>query len=310
MMGRFVCRDPIEESGGINLYAFVRNDALNKLDYLGLDAIGFLNCGWSGQIMMEQMARASMMAESQRMADAEVAKERAAGASADRPSQTNSGGLGAYTVNYNPITGVTTGSVDGRTVSYSTPIGVLLTQDQTNGNWNSSFEFGRVVREFVAPNNEAPTAVAATGPNWGQFGRGAISFVSGVIGAVITVAATPLSVTGIGALGVVAIGSGSAGLITYGIGNMVAAFSPDRVRAELMASAPTSIPTGIARLIGGRRAQDAVAFGESVLNFSQGMARTGTMVPNLVTRQDRLENTKNFVEMIDALGEVAKPKEP
>jgi hypothetical protein len=162
----------------------------------------------------------------------------------------------------------------------------------------------------VAPNNEAPTAVAATGPNWGQFGRGAISFVSGVIGAVITVAATPLSVTGIGALGVVAIGSGSAGLITYGIGNMVAAFSPDRVRAELMASAPTSIPTGIARLIGGRRAQDAVAFGESVLNFSQGMARTGTMVPNLVTRQDRLENTKNFVEMIDALGEVAKPKEP
>ncbi len=36
-LGRFVCRDPEEESGGINLYAFLQNNAISKFDYLGLD---------------------------------------------------------------------------------------------------------------------------------------------------------------------------------------------------------------------------------------------------------------------------------
>ena len=35
--GRWPSRDPIEEQGGVNLYAFVNNDGLNKWDYLGLD---------------------------------------------------------------------------------------------------------------------------------------------------------------------------------------------------------------------------------------------------------------------------------
>ncbi len=35
--GRFVGRDPIEEQGGINLYAFVINSPLNRWDYLGMD---------------------------------------------------------------------------------------------------------------------------------------------------------------------------------------------------------------------------------------------------------------------------------
>lgn len=34
--GRFASRDPIEESGGVNLYGFVGNDPLNKWDILGL----------------------------------------------------------------------------------------------------------------------------------------------------------------------------------------------------------------------------------------------------------------------------------
>jgi RHS repeat-associated protein len=34
--GRWPNRDPIEESGGYNLYAFVRNDGLNQFDVLGL----------------------------------------------------------------------------------------------------------------------------------------------------------------------------------------------------------------------------------------------------------------------------------
>lgn len=37
-LGRFINRDPIEESGGINLYAFCSNDAINRFDVLGNSA--------------------------------------------------------------------------------------------------------------------------------------------------------------------------------------------------------------------------------------------------------------------------------
>ena len=36
-------RDPIGESGGLNLYGFVGNDGLNKLDLLGLDIVYLLD---------------------------------------------------------------------------------------------------------------------------------------------------------------------------------------------------------------------------------------------------------------------------
>jgi RHS repeat-associated protein len=35
-LGRFLRRDPVGERGGVNLYAFVRNNSLNRWDYLGL----------------------------------------------------------------------------------------------------------------------------------------------------------------------------------------------------------------------------------------------------------------------------------
>ena len=38
-IGRFINRDPIEEEGGANLYGFVRNAPLSKVDRLGLDII-------------------------------------------------------------------------------------------------------------------------------------------------------------------------------------------------------------------------------------------------------------------------------
>jgi len=38
--GRFVNRDPIGESGGLNLYGFVGNDPVNKMDILGLQGTG------------------------------------------------------------------------------------------------------------------------------------------------------------------------------------------------------------------------------------------------------------------------------
>ena len=34
--GRWISRDPLEEEGGLNLYAFCENDPVNKWDYLGL----------------------------------------------------------------------------------------------------------------------------------------------------------------------------------------------------------------------------------------------------------------------------------
>lgn len=35
--GRFLCEDPIEEQGGLNLYAYCGNSPVNAVDPLGLD---------------------------------------------------------------------------------------------------------------------------------------------------------------------------------------------------------------------------------------------------------------------------------
>jgi RHS repeat-associated protein len=37
-LGRWLGRDPIEEKGGLHLYGFVRNNGVNRWDYLGMDA--------------------------------------------------------------------------------------------------------------------------------------------------------------------------------------------------------------------------------------------------------------------------------
>lgn len=55
--GKWLSRDPIGEKGGLNLYGFVNNDGVNKIDYLGLDVGtitvvenhslgGFFTIGW------------------------------------------------------------------------------------------------------------------------------------------------------------------------------------------------------------------------------------------------------------------------
>ena len=51
-LGRWLGRDPIGEDGGINLYAFVRNDALNKIDSLGLFFDGAM---WPGVLKAKGM---------------------------------------------------------------------------------------------------------------------------------------------------------------------------------------------------------------------------------------------------------------
>jgi len=39
LTGRWPSRDPIEEEGGVNLYGFVGNDGVNRLDYLGNEEV-------------------------------------------------------------------------------------------------------------------------------------------------------------------------------------------------------------------------------------------------------------------------------
>ena len=40
LTGRWLSRDPIGESGGVNLYGFVGNDGVNSIDRLGLNVYG------------------------------------------------------------------------------------------------------------------------------------------------------------------------------------------------------------------------------------------------------------------------------
>jgi len=55
MDGRFVGRDPIEEQGGINMYAFVANNTVNSWDYLGMHSFAW-GSNWSEGISEEQWA--------------------------------------------------------------------------------------------------------------------------------------------------------------------------------------------------------------------------------------------------------------
>lgn len=48
-LGRFVNKDPLEESGGVNLYAFVSNRVVGGFDYLGLNGTVWVMDGSSGE---------------------------------------------------------------------------------------------------------------------------------------------------------------------------------------------------------------------------------------------------------------------
>ncbi len=43
-MGRWTARDPIEEKGGVNLFAMVANDSVGRIDLLGLQRGGCNKC--------------------------------------------------------------------------------------------------------------------------------------------------------------------------------------------------------------------------------------------------------------------------
>src|SRR5439155_12498012 len=44
-LGRWISRDPIGERGGINLYGYVENDPIRRIDPLGLRPSSGFNCG-------------------------------------------------------------------------------------------------------------------------------------------------------------------------------------------------------------------------------------------------------------------------
>jgi hypothetical protein len=50
-LGRFINRDPIEEAGGNNLYAYAGGDPVNQHDYLGL--YGYDDCMRTNRLLLE-----------------------------------------------------------------------------------------------------------------------------------------------------------------------------------------------------------------------------------------------------------------
>jgi hypothetical protein len=63
-LGRFISRDPIEELGGVNLYAFCGNDGTNRFDYLGMNFWDWITGGGQKKSQEEQDAeRARQKAE-------------------------------------------------------------------------------------------------------------------------------------------------------------------------------------------------------------------------------------------------------
>jgi hypothetical protein len=52
--GKWLSRDPIAEKGGLNLYAFVGNDGVNGVDYLGMASVGDTRCVTTGTLFEEE----------------------------------------------------------------------------------------------------------------------------------------------------------------------------------------------------------------------------------------------------------------
>ncbi|MBK9990674.1 MAG: RHS repeat-associated core domain-containing protein [Verrucomicrobia bacterium] len=72
-LGRFINRDPIEEAGGINLYAFCGNNGVNSYDYLGMEDGPTIDIG---DVILENAAQeAARKAEETRKREEAAARE-------------------------------------------------------------------------------------------------------------------------------------------------------------------------------------------------------------------------------------------
>jgi hypothetical protein len=156
----------------------------------------------------------------------------------------------------------------------------------------------------------APNSTASSGVNWGQFGKGVLSLAGGVAGAVITMAETPLSVTGIGVVAVVGSATASAGAIGYGIGNIVAAFSGDPNQQEIMNNFPSSIPQAVARGVGGQQLQDTVGTLESFQALGEGLNATPSTVNSVNNGVNIYQAADGSIQVIFVHKSPAPPPAP
>ena len=121
--------------------------------------------------------------------------------------------------------------------------------------------------------------------DWGQAAKGLASIGLGVLGTIALIAAEGGS-GGLATAGVAVGATFVAGAYSYGIGNIVGAFSNDEKSAALMEGSPTDPAQLVARGVGGETAQDAVGVAEALIELNA--AKGG------------LEMTKAIVTLSDA----------
>jgi hypothetical protein len=128
-----------------------------------------------------------------------------------------------------------------------------------------------------------------------QFSRGVSSTAGSIVvfaGVAVAEGATFGGATPVAAFGAV----GGVGLLTYGMGNMVAAFSNDDKSANTMLNSPSSAPQLIARGIGGQKAQDQVAVVEAIY----GMGASNSLL-------EGASATLGYIDSLQALSGDTQP---
>lgn len=243
-LGRFVTRDPIEEQGGLNLYGFVRNNAVNRWDYLGMRTLRgkgvtvyeqsiasegdeFRDYGSSedygfGGMTVYMDGRTSGSIDSNSFYD-QLAQEHMANTYVDptpagSDSETTGGGGQVSHVNPNGevvLTPFNATAVDA-------PNSGLPSPESLSGLFNSGSTINPVTGQLVVNRpidirfNISPQG-STGGINWGQVGQGTLTLVGGLggmIGGAALAGTTAPTVAGavVGATAMVA------GATSFGLG--------------------------------------------------------------------------------------------
>ncbi len=145
---------------------------------------------------------------------------------------------------------------------------------------------------------------------WGQFAKGIAVFTGGLVA--VAVAATSVGVSGgLSAPVAALLALNGAAAITYGLGNIVAAFAPDAAQAQKMAEAPQSAIQAAARLVGGKELQDLVGIGESTINICGGIANNVTKLEKVQQWVEGADNMKSVIETArDSINNAGNPSPP
>jgi hypothetical protein len=181
-MGRFVNRDPISESGGLNLYGFVGNDAVNRWDYLGMTEVWLMDGGAGPGSPVDGAKLAQKWLDDRNKNSRFNQFVNNSWARLDAVSETNNGGLLSDFLNL-----VRPSATEGPTVSVSPFIspdsgyvvgnkGVTFHAD---GRTTTNDYSGLQVMSFVGPNNAGSQSV------WAGAGAAALDSGGRYAGAVV-----------------------------------------------------------------------------------------------------------------------------